>query len=70
MPGAPDEPFHLFVGATAPLTPPPGVDPSAHPYPGKIPPLPDYNTLFTERIAITDTYLNLRELSPADRFLV
>ena len=70
LPGAPDKRFHLFVGATAPLMPPPGVDPSAPSYPGKIPPLPDYNTLFTERIDIADTDLNLRELPPPDRFLV
>ena len=54
-PGTPDEPFHLFAGATAPLTPPPGVDPSVPPYPGEILPPPDYNTSFTERIAIADT---------------
>ena len=55
--GAPDEPFDP---TTAPLLPPPRTDPTAAPYPSEIPPPPDSNTLFTERIAIADTDPNLR----------
>ena len=39
-PGAPEEPFGPSAGATAPLSSPPRVDPSAPPYPGEIPPPP------------------------------
>ena len=60
MPGAPDEPFDPFTGATASLPSPPRADPSAPSYPDEIPPLPVYNTLVTERIAIADTDPNLR----------
>ena len=60
MPGAPDEPFDPFTGATASLPSPPRADPSSPSYPDEIPPLPVYNTLVTERIAIADTDPNLR----------
>ena len=58
-----DEPFDPFAGATELLQSPPRADPSAPLYPRKIPPLPDYNTLFTERIAIADTDPNQRGTS-------
>ena len=45
------------------LQSPPRADPKAPPYPRKIPPPPDYNTLFTERIAIADTDRNQRGTS-------
>ena len=59
-PGAPDEPFDPFAVATAPLPSPPGVNPSAPSYLHEIPPPPNSNTLFTERITIADTNPNLR----------
>ena len=62
-PGAPDEPFDPFAVATAPLPSPPGVNPSAPSYLHEIPPPPDSNTLFTERITIADTNPNLRGTS-------
>ena len=63
MPGAPDEPFDPFAGATVLLPSPPRVDPPAPPHPGEIPPPPDYNNLSTEGIAIADTDPNLRGTS-------
>ena len=64
-PGDPDEAFDPFVGATAALPSCTGArsDTSAPPYPGKIPPPPDYNTFFTETVSIADTDLNLRGTS-------
>ena len=61
-----DEPFDPFVGATAALLLCIGArsDPSAPPYPGKIPSPPDYNTFLTETVAIADTDPNLRRTSP------
>ena len=56
----PPDTFHPFAGATAPLPSPPRVELSLPPYPSKIPPMPDYNTLFTERIALADADPNLR----------
>ena len=63
LPVALDEPFDSFAGATAPLPSLLRADPSAPPYPAKIPPPSDYNTLFTGRIAITDTDPDLRGTS-------
>ena len=60
MPGASDEPFDPFTGATASLPSPPRADPSVPSYPDEMPPSPVYNTLITERIAIADTDPNLR----------
>ena len=60
FPGASYQSFDPFAGATASLPSPPRVDPSSPPNPGQVPPLPDYNTLFTERIVIVDTDPNLR----------
>ena len=60
MPGAPDEPFDPFTGATVSLPSPPRADPSVPSYPDEMPPSPVYNTLITERIAIADTDPNLR----------
>ena len=56
------DPFDPFFGATAPPYLPslPRNEPSVLPYPRDVPPPPDYNTLFTEKIAITDTDPNLR----------
>ena len=62
-PSAPREPFDPFAGAIAPLPSPPRAEPSTLPYPGEIPPPPDYNTLLLERIAIADTEPNLRRTS-------
>ena len=45
------------------LTSLPRAEPSAPPYPSEIPPLPDYNTLFSDRIAIADADPNLRRTS-------
>ena len=63
LPGAPDEPFNPFTGATAPLPSPPRADPSVSLYPAKIPLPPDYKSLFTERIAIADADLNVKGTS-------
>ena len=43
-------PPSTFAGATAPLLQPPRGESSVLPYPVEISPLPDYNTLFTERL--------------------
>ena len=53
--------FDPFFGATAPpyLLSPPTNEPSVPSYPREVPPPPDYNTLFSERIAIADIDPNL-----------
>ena len=53
--------FDPFFGATAPPLLPslPRTEPSVPPYPNDLPPPPDYNSLFAERIAIADTDPNL-----------
>ena len=68
MQGDQDEPFDPFVGETAALPSCIGArsDPSAPPYPGKIPPPPDYNTFLTETVAIADTDTNLRRTSTCE----
>ena len=61
-PGAPDQPFNLLFGATAsPLLPsPPRAKPSVPSFLDGFSPPPDYNILFTERIAVADTDPYLR----------
>ena len=60
--GAPDQPFNPFFGATASplLLSPPRTKPSVPPYLDGFSPPPDYNILFTERIAVADTDPYLR----------
>ena len=57
-----NDPFYPFFGATAPpyLPSPLRNEPSVPSYPREVPLLPDYNTLFTKRIAIANTDPNLR----------